>query len=64
MIMTLLNLSSAPLEWALEAARSFFVLCGCAVCGWALGFRMGYRSGADDVATHNGIGADQHPHGE
>jgi len=53
------------MAWALEAARIFFVVCGCAVCGWAAGFGMGYRRGVNDAATtHNGIGADQRPHGE
>jgi hypothetical protein len=41
--------------WALGAARIFFVVCGCAVCGSAVGFGMGYRRGVDDAATHNGI---------
>jgi hypothetical protein len=55
----LLHLSSALLAWALEAAQIFVVLCGCAVCGWALGFRMGYRRGVDECCTHYGIGTDQ-----
>ena len=46
------------MAWALGAARIFFVVCGCAVYGWALGFGMGYRRGVDDAATHNGIRAD------
>jgi hypothetical protein len=58
----LLRLSSAPLAWALEAARVFFVVCGCVVCGWAVVFGMGYRRGANDAATHDGIGADHRPH--
>jgi hypothetical protein len=62
--MTFLHLSFAPFAWALEAARILVVLCGCAVCGWALGFRMGYRRGVDDAATHDGLGTDQRPHGE
>jgi hypothetical protein len=46
------------MAWALGAARIFFVVCGCAVCGWALRFGMGYGRGVDYAATHNGIGAD------
>ena len=60
-LMTFLRLSSAPLAGALEAARIFFILCGCAVCAWALGFGMSYRRGVDDAATHDGLGADQRP---
>jgi len=30
----------------------------------ALRVGMGYRRGADDAATHDGLGADQRPHGE
>ena len=62
--MTLLHLSSAPLAWALEAARIFFVICGCAVCGWALGFGMGYRRGIDDAATHDGYQAEHRVNGD
>jgi hypothetical protein len=43
--------------WALEAAQIFFVLCGCAASGWALGFVMAYRRGVDDAAVHDGIRA-------
>jgi hypothetical protein len=47
--MTLLRLTFASLAWALEAARIFFVLCGCAVRACALRFGMGYRRGVDDA---------------
>jgi hypothetical protein len=36
----LLHLSSAPLAWALEAARIFLVIFGCGASDWALGFGM------------------------
>ena len=52
------------MAWALEAARIFFVVCGCAVCGWALGLGMGYRREVDDAVTHNGIRADQRVNGD
>jgi len=55
--MTFLRLSSAPLAWALEAARISLVLFGCGASGWALGFGMGYRRGVDNAATHDGIKA-------
>ena len=61
--MTVLRLPSAPLAWALEAARIFFVVCGCAVSRWALGFGMGYRRGVDDATTHDGIKADHRVNG-
>ena len=49
------------MAWALGAARIFFVVCGCAVCVWALGFAMGYRKEVDEAATHDGLGADRRP---
>jgi hypothetical protein len=59
----LLRLSCAPLAWALEAARVFFVVCGCVVSGWAVVFGMGYRRGVDDATTHDGIKADHRVNG-
>ena len=47
------------MAWALEAARIFFVVCGCTVCGWALGFGMGYRRGVNDI-TNGAIGKPDH----
>jgi hypothetical protein len=47
------------MAWALGAARIFFVVCGCAVCAWALRIGKGYRRGVDYAATHNGINADR-----
>jgi hypothetical protein len=49
------------MAWALGAARIFFVVCGYAVCVWALGFAMGYRNEVDDAATRDGLGADRRP---
>ncbi|HTG60398.1 MAG TPA: hypothetical protein VMG63_13465 [Terriglobia bacterium] len=49
------------MAWALGAARILFVVCGCAVCVWALGFAMGYRKEVDEAATHDGLGADRRP---
>ena len=54
-----LRLSSAPLAWALEAARISLVLFGCGASGWALGFGMGYRRGVKDI-TNGTIGKPDH----
>jgi hypothetical protein len=48
-----LRLSDGSVVWALEAARIWLVVLGCAVGGWALGFGMGYRRGATDALIDN-----------
>jgi hypothetical protein len=47
--MTWLRLSDASMVWALEAARIWLVVFGCAAGGWAIGFAMGYRRGVNDA---------------
>jgi hypothetical protein len=34
---------------ALQAARIWLVVVGCAAGGWAIGFAMGYRRGVNDA---------------
>jgi hypothetical protein len=46
--MTWLRSSSALMAWALEAARVWLVIFGCAAGGWAIGFGMGYTRGVTD----------------
>jgi hypothetical protein len=36
------------MAWALEAARVWLVIFGCAAGGWAIGFGMGYTRGVTD----------------
>jgi len=50
--------------WALEAARICFVIFGCAAAGWALGFGMGYRRGADEVIAEEIFAPDHRANGE
>ena len=49
--MTWLRLSDASVVWALEAARIWIIVFGCAAGGWAIGFAMGYRRGIRDGIT-------------
>ena len=35
--------------WALEVARIWLAIFGCAAAGWAVGFGMGYRRGVNDA---------------
>ena len=47
------------LVWALEVARVWLVVFGCAAAGWAVGFGMGYRRGVNGAITG---GADKPDH--
>ena len=49
--MTWFRSADASVVWALEAARIYLVMLGCAVAGWAVGFGMGYRRGVNDAMT-------------
>ena len=46
------------MAWALEAARIWLLIFGCAAGGWALGFGMGYGRGVKDAAAGDIIRAD------
>jgi hypothetical protein len=39
------------LVWALEVARVWLVVFGCAAAGWAVGFGMRYRRGVNGAIT-------------
>jgi len=56
--MIFVRLSDPSLAWALEAARIWIILFGCAAGGWAIGFGMGFRRGANDALSDNIIRAD------
>jgi hypothetical protein len=45
----LLRHSDASVAWALEAARIWLIVFGCAVAAWVVGFGMGYRRGVNDA---------------
>jgi hypothetical protein len=59
-----LGLIDASTAWALEAARIWLVVFGCAAGGWAIGFAMGYRRGIRDAVTDNIIRADHRVSGD
>jgi len=54
----ILRLSDASMAWALEVARIWLLIFGCAAGGWVLGFGMGYGRGVKDAATGDIIRAD------
>ena len=35
--------------WALEVARIWLIMFGCAAAAWAVGFGIGYRRGVNDA---------------
>jgi hypothetical protein len=43
---------------ALEAARIWLVIFGCAAAGWAVGFGMGYRGGVDIIKAGDRVNAE------
>ena len=47
--MTWLRTADPTLFLAFEATRICLLIFGCAAAGWALGFGMGYRRGANDA---------------
>jgi hypothetical protein len=57
-IIWVLRFSDASMAWALEAARIWLLIFGCAAGGWALGFGMGYGRGVKDAAAGDIIRAD------
>ena len=54
----LLRHSDASVAWALEAARIWLIVFGCAVAAWVVGFGMGYRRGVNDAMTGDIVRAD------
>jgi hypothetical protein len=56
--MTWFRSADASIVWALELARIYLALLGCAAAGWAVGFGMGYRRGVNDAMTGDIVGAD------
>jgi hypothetical protein len=44
-----LHFSNASVAWALEAARIWTIVVGCAAAGWIIGFVIGYRRGVRDA---------------
>ena len=59
-----LRLSDASVVWALEAARIWLVIFGCAASGWEIGFGMGYRRAVRDADTDDIIRADHRVSGD
>ena len=51
--MTWFRSADASMVWALEVARIWLAVFGCAAAGWALGFGMGYRRGVNDAIAHD-----------
>jgi hypothetical protein len=49
--MSWLRSADASMVWALELARIYLAVLGCAAAGWAVGFGMGYRRGVNDAMT-------------
>ena len=47
--MTWFRSADASMGWALEAARIWLAIFGCAAAGWAVGFGMGYHRGVNDT---------------
>jgi hypothetical protein len=45
----LFRFSDPSIVWALEVARIWLGVFGCVAAGWAVGFGMGYRRGANDA---------------
>jgi hypothetical protein len=45
--MTWFRSADASMVWALEAARIYLAILGCAAAGCAMGFGMGYRRGVN-----------------
>jgi hypothetical protein len=55
--MTWFRSADASMVWALEIARIWLAVLGCAAAGWAMGFGMGYRRGVNDAKTGDMIKA-------
>ena len=51
--MTWFRSADASMVWALEIARIWLAVLGCAAAGWAMGFGMGYRRGVNDAIAHD-----------
>jgi hypothetical protein len=62
--MSWLRSADAAMVWALEAARICLIIFGCAGGGWALGFGMGYRKGANDAIADQVFTPDHRYNGE
>ncbi len=62
--MTFLRLGDPSLAWMLEAVRLWLLVFGCALCGWAVGFGMGYRRGVNDAISDQVFQADHRFNGE
>ena len=45
--------------WALEVARIWLIVFGCAAAAWAVGFGIGYRRGVND-AINGGVRKPDH----
>jgi predicted naringenin-chalcone synthase len=60
----ILPFSDALMAWALETARIWVLIFGCAGGGWALGFGMGYCRGVRDTVTDDIIRADHRVSGD
>jgi hypothetical protein len=57
------DLASLGGRLALEAARIWLGIFGCAAAGWAVGFGMGYRRGVNDAMKDNILKADHRING-
>ena len=62
--MTWLRSADASMVWALEVARIWLAIFGCAAAGGAVGFGMGYRRGVNDAITRDIINADHRVKGD
>lgn len=59
-----LRVADASTAWALEAARIWFIIFGCAAAAWAIGFGMGYRRGVRDAIADDILAPDHRFNGE
>ena len=62
--MTWLRSADASMVWALETARVWLLVFGCAAGGWAAGFGMGYRRGVNDGLMGNILKAEHRVNAE
>jgi hypothetical protein len=47
--MILFRSADPSMVWALEVARIWLIVFGCAAAAWAVGFGIGYRRGVNDA---------------
>jgi len=57
--MILFRSADASMVWALEVARIWLIVFGCAAAAWAVGFGIGYRRGVND-AINGGVRKPDH----